>query len=317
MACPPRSPHTGDDDPGESGAPNTQEKDGDHAIAGTGRTRHTRKVTIRDVAEAAGVAPSTVSGTFSRPGRVSSATAQRILTIANDLGYRIDNVAPFRTEESLSALIGIVVPVRHRYLKACGDQTAHSAEPFHPGHPLGSRRRLGRSSAGRGLSGLVRTSDDHLYQRARILLAGGNAVADADRCLLLDGSETTSHPVGVSDLRRRVPVRGSLSVLSDDGSDRLQRHARHRLHRGPARLRHIHARTGFGRGDRRHSVQLTGHARIDDHTASPQAGRCEGGRGALRAAASPPRGEPQTGDAAVAIHPEGLNRFAPQTIVHQ
>ena len=105
----PRSPHTGDDDPDESGTLNAQEKDGDHAIAGTGRTRHTRKVTIRDVAEAAGVAPSTVSRAFSRPGRVSSATAQRILAIANDLGYRIDDVAPFRTEESLSALIGIVV----------------------------------------------------------------------------------------------------------------------------------------------------------------------------------------------------------------
>lgn len=42
-------------------------------------------------------------------------------------------------------------------------------------------------------------------------------MACAVRDLLLDGSETTSHPVGVSDLRRRVPVRGSLSVLSDDG----------------------------------------------------------------------------------------------------
>lgn len=44
--------------------------------------------TIYDVAEAAKVAPSTVSRAFSRPGRVNAATAERIRQVAADLGYR-------------------------------------------------------------------------------------------------------------------------------------------------------------------------------------------------------------------------------------
>ena len=49
--------------------------------------------TIYDVAAAAGVAPSTVSRAFSRPGRVNSATAQRIRDVATELGYRANPLA--------------------------------------------------------------------------------------------------------------------------------------------------------------------------------------------------------------------------------
>src|SRR5690625_5212453 len=48
----------------------------------------TPAVTIYDVAEAAGVAPSTVSRAFSRPGRVNAETGQRIVQIAEEMGYR-------------------------------------------------------------------------------------------------------------------------------------------------------------------------------------------------------------------------------------
>jgi DNA-binding LacI/PurR family transcriptional regulator len=49
--------------------------------------------TIYDVARAAGVAPSTVSRAFSRPGRVNSDTAQRIRDVAAELGYRVNPIA--------------------------------------------------------------------------------------------------------------------------------------------------------------------------------------------------------------------------------
>ena len=52
-----------------------------------------RAVTIYDVARAAGVAPSTVSRAFSRPGRVNAATAERIRTVADELGYRTNPLA--------------------------------------------------------------------------------------------------------------------------------------------------------------------------------------------------------------------------------
>lgn len=45
-------------------------------------------MTIYDVAERAGVAPSTVSRAFGLPGRVGESTRQRILAAADELGYR-------------------------------------------------------------------------------------------------------------------------------------------------------------------------------------------------------------------------------------
>lgn len=55
--------------------------------------QRTRAVTIYDVARAAGVAPSTVSRTFARPGRVNAETAARIRAVAGELGYRANPLA--------------------------------------------------------------------------------------------------------------------------------------------------------------------------------------------------------------------------------
>lgn len=52
-----------------------------------------RSPTIYDVARAAGVAPSTVSRAFSRPGRVNAETAERIRQVAAVLGYRVNPLA--------------------------------------------------------------------------------------------------------------------------------------------------------------------------------------------------------------------------------
>lgn len=49
--------------------------------------------TIYDVAKAAGVAPSTVSRAFARPGRVNAETAARIRTAAQEIGYRANPIA--------------------------------------------------------------------------------------------------------------------------------------------------------------------------------------------------------------------------------
>ncbi|SNY76041.1 LacI family DNA-binding transcriptional regulator, partial [Paractinoplanes atraurantiacus] len=48
-----------------------------------------RAPTIYDVARAAGVAASTVSRAFARPGRVNFETAERIRRVAAELGYRM------------------------------------------------------------------------------------------------------------------------------------------------------------------------------------------------------------------------------------
>jgi len=65
-------------------------------------------VTIYDVAKAAGVAPSTVSRTFARPGRVNADTAARVRQAAEELGYRVNQIqqgpATMKTR-----LIGVMV----------------------------------------------------------------------------------------------------------------------------------------------------------------------------------------------------------------
>ena len=57
-------------------------------VAKMGFSGRVAGTTIYDVAEAAGVATSTVSRAFSNPGRVSAETRERILGVATDLGYR-------------------------------------------------------------------------------------------------------------------------------------------------------------------------------------------------------------------------------------
>jgi LacI family transcriptional regulator, repressor for deo operon, udp, cdd, tsx, nupC, and nupG len=64
--------------------------------------------TIYDVARAAGVAPSTVSRAFSRPGRVNAATAERVRRVADDLGYRANPLAR-ALSTARSSLIALVV----------------------------------------------------------------------------------------------------------------------------------------------------------------------------------------------------------------
>jgi LacI family repressor for deo operon, udp, cdd, tsx, nupC, and nupG len=67
------------------------------------------KVTIYDVARQAGVAPSTVSRAFSRPGRVNSATAERIRRVAEELGYRVNPLAR-ALSTARTGMIALVVP---------------------------------------------------------------------------------------------------------------------------------------------------------------------------------------------------------------
>ncbi|MCZ2822698.1 LacI family DNA-binding transcriptional regulator [Modestobacter sp. VKM Ac-2977] len=65
-------------------------------------------MTINDVARECGVAASTVSRAFSRPGRVSAATAERIKEAAERLGYRATPLS-LRTVTGQTGMIGLVV----------------------------------------------------------------------------------------------------------------------------------------------------------------------------------------------------------------
>lgn len=66
------------------------------------------KVTIYDVAKEVGVAPSTVSRAFSRPGRVNSETGRRIREVAERMGYRTKPIAYAPTKEPTKTLAFVV-----------------------------------------------------------------------------------------------------------------------------------------------------------------------------------------------------------------
>jgi DNA-binding LacI/PurR family transcriptional regulator len=67
-----------------------------------------QRVTIYDVAEAAGVSPSTVSRAFARPGRVSSRTGAHIREVADRLGYRSEEIYRPHTAEH-HRILGLAV----------------------------------------------------------------------------------------------------------------------------------------------------------------------------------------------------------------
>ena len=67
-----------------------------------------RAPTIYDVAKAAGVAPSTVSRAFARPGRVNAVTAQRVRQAAEQLGYRTNPLAR-ATSTGRTSMIAVMI----------------------------------------------------------------------------------------------------------------------------------------------------------------------------------------------------------------
>ena len=70
-----------------------------------------KKVTIYDIAKEAGVAPSTVSRAFARPGRVHSDTAQLIHETAARLGYRAKPITRHETGVATKVLAFVVADV--------------------------------------------------------------------------------------------------------------------------------------------------------------------------------------------------------------
>ena len=68
-----------------------------------------RRVTIADVAEAAGVSKTAVSFAFNNPTRLNVDTVARILAIADELGYRPDPVARMLAKRR-TGTIGILTP---------------------------------------------------------------------------------------------------------------------------------------------------------------------------------------------------------------
>ena len=79
------------------------------ADSGGDSSKGNRRITIYDVARQAGVSPSTVSRTFSRPDRVSISTARMVQKVADSLGYHSDMVDS-RSDSQGRGLVAVIVP---------------------------------------------------------------------------------------------------------------------------------------------------------------------------------------------------------------
>jgi len=73
------------------------------------RVERRRRATITDVAAAAGVAASTVSRAFSRPGRVNAHTREHVLAVAEELGWT-PNPAARALESGRTNTVALLVP---------------------------------------------------------------------------------------------------------------------------------------------------------------------------------------------------------------
>lgn len=68
-----------------------------------------RRITLKDVARAAGVAPATASHAMNATGTVSQATIARVRTIADELGYRPDMIAA-NLRQGRTSTLGVLIP---------------------------------------------------------------------------------------------------------------------------------------------------------------------------------------------------------------
>jgi LacI family transcriptional regulator len=162
-----------------------------------------RRLTIKDVAEAAGVHPATASRALNPrlPGRISAETTQRVARAAAALGYVVDPLGrSLRTQRS--ATIGVLVP--------------DLLNPFYPPLLRGIERTLRAS----GFEALIASTDNDVRREGELL-----DVFRARRC---DGyliASATRRDSSVADLVRggqpvvlvnRLTAAAAPSVTSDD-----------------------------------------------------------------------------------------------------
>lgn len=102
----------------------------DEDLSGDAEPRKT--TTIYDVARLAGVAPSTVSRAFARPGRVNADTAARIRAAAAELGYRANPVARALSTSRTQMIALMISDVTNPYYSELirGAQVAASQEEY-------------------------------------------------------------------------------------------------------------------------------------------------------------------------------------------
>ena len=83
--------------------------------------RRTKRTTLRDVAEAAGVSVWTASNTFSNPDKVATATRDRVIAAADELDYAGPNPGARTLALGRTGMVALIAPrMRHRSCRTPG-----------------------------------------------------------------------------------------------------------------------------------------------------------------------------------------------------
>ncbi|OZG63403.1 transcriptional regulator, LacI family [Bifidobacterium lemurum] len=175
-----------------------------------------KKVTIRDVAKAAGVAPSTVSRALSATERVSSETTRRIFEIAERLGYQMPGDETAAPSPALRRLLGIVVPdLTDSYCAAVTHAVEH--ECFGHGFSLVVAESRGSVSWERmALDGVLRNCDGALLFSPRMQNAQIREYADR-LPLVVMGRQVRGVGCAVVDLTTGIGQAASLFAVRGYG----------------------------------------------------------------------------------------------------
>ena len=226
----------------------------------------TRRVTIYDVARAAGVSASTVSRAFARPGRVSSATAERIHRVAEELGYRSAEVYRPASQGSHTRVIGLAV--------------SDITNPFY----FGIIRGAERAAATADFTLMVGDAHESSEAERRML----------ERHLpLVDGMIITSSRLSDQDLRsiaRRLPVVvlnrkvAGLPCVVPDNPRGIRRAVEHLASLGHHKIGYVAGpEASWADGMRWRAVrESTLELGLDDARIGPVHPTVSGGRGAAR-----------------------------------
>jgi LacI family transcriptional regulator len=179
-----------------------------------------RPVTIYQVAQAAGVSPSTVSRTFSRPGRVSIRTADHVRAVAAELGYRDELL--FRSAS----------PPRHRTI---GLAVSDITNPFYFGILRGAEAQAAKADYTVMLIDAQESVTQERTNLDRLLpLVDGVIIASSRMSDTLLRSIAKSHPTVV--LNRYV---GGLPSVVPDTSHGMKQAIAHLLQLGHSTVHYL------------------------------------------------------------------------------
>ncbi len=177
-------------------------------------------MTIYEVAIAAGVSPSTVSRTFSRPGRVSVRTADHVRAIATKMGYREESI--FRP----------IITTRHRTI---GIAVSDVTNPFYFGILRGAEAQASKADYTMLLMDAQESVSKERDNLDRMLpLIDGLIVASSRMSDTVLRSVAKSHPVVV--LNRFV---GGLPSVIPDTTHGMKQAIAHLLQLGHTSVHYL------------------------------------------------------------------------------